>query len=241
MNKTVSIIIPAFNEEGNIAAAVDSVTRAVSSIAEEYEIIVVNDGSRDRTGELADQLARLNPKVKVLHNEQNRGFGYSYRRGIEVAQKNYLTVFPGDNDMDAAVLTQLIAESTQADVITSYVSNDYRRTFTRKILSRLFVRILNLLCQKNLRYYNGAFIAETRLVRSLELHSDGLTVLAECMVKLIKAGYSYREIPLKHIGRKSERSKALTLKSIKQTGVFMLLLVRDIYFPSRVVVKKGMV
>ena len=232
VQKTVSIIIPAFNEEGNIVAAANSVIRAVSGLVEDYEIILIDDGSTDGTGKMADGLAAKNPKIKAVHNGQNQGFGYSYRRGVELAQKHYLTVFPGDNDMDASILTRLITESSLADVITSYPVNNRDRTFFRRTVSRLFVGLMNGVSRLNLRYYNGAFIAETTLVRSLKLHSNGLTVLAECMVKLIKAGHSYRQIPLKHTGRKAEKSKALTLKNLKQTAVFMLLLVRDIYFPK---------
>lgn len=234
MKKDISIIIPAFNEENNIAAAVSNVIAAIKEAVNEYEIIVVNDGSTDRTGGIAEELAAVSPKIKVLHNDGNKGFGFSYRRGIAAATKSYVSVFPGDNDMSAATLTQLIEEPAAVDIVTSYVTGRQNRSFFRKCLSRTFVFLLNSLFGLHMKYFNGAFIAKLSLVRSVQLRSDGLTVLAECLVKLIKAGYSYKEIGFEHTGRKSQQSKALTLRSIRQTVEFIFLLINDIYLHPQV-------
>ncbi len=237
--KEISVIIPAFQEERNIVAAVENVIGAVGPSAAGYEIIVVNDGSSDQTGPLAEHLARKYAGVKVLHNESNRGFGYSYRRGLEAATKEYVTVFPGDNDMSATTLTRLIQEMEGVDLVVSYLVNTHRRSWFRRILSRIFVWLLNTMFGLHLKYFNGAFLVKLDLVRGLSLKSNGLTAPAECLVKLIKSGCRYKEIAFEHTGRLHEKSKALTWRSLKVTILFFLHLIKDIYFTQPSVHKRS--
>jgi glycosyltransferase involved in cell wall biosynthesis len=213
--KDISVIIPAYNEEGNIAAAITSVIAAVREMVDDYEIIVVDDGSADATGRLAEQEARDNPRVKVLRNPRNKGFGCAYRHGLAAASKTYVGVFPGDNDMSALSLRDIIREIGAADVITSYMRSGQKRSLFRRCLSGIFVRLMNGLFGLRLKYYNGSFMSKT--------------ALAECLVKLIKAGYSYKEVCFEHKGRAHHCSKALRWKSVWQTGKFMVMLLMDVY------------
>src|SRR5712691_6710476 len=94
---TISIIIPAYNEEGNISGTVHEVLKALDNRFGGYEILIVNDGSRDHTGEVANALAAENSRIKAIHNSPNMGFGYSYRRGVQAATGDYIGFFPGDD------------------------------------------------------------------------------------------------------------------------------------------------
>ena len=232
MAKSLSIVIPAFNEERNITVAIVSVTEAIRDCVDDYEIIVVNDGSGDRTGEIAEDLKAKDTRLRVLHNIKNMGFGYSYRTGMTLACKDYIGIFPGDNDMSALVLRDLIAAIGQADLITSYMATMRNRSFLRRLLSRSFVFVLNQLFGLKMKYFNGSFICRLSLLRSIHLRSNGLTVIAEALIKLLKMGYSYQEICLEHTGRKQEKSKALTVRSFKETIMFLFFLIKDIYFES---------
>ncbi len=234
MKKSISILIPAFNEEENIAAAVASVTGAIRDIVDDYELIIINDGSRDRTGEIAERLQEKDSRLKVIHNPENRGFGYSYRVGIAIASKDYLGGFPGDNDMSPLVLRQLITEVGREDAITSYMTSMGNRTLIRRVLSRSFVFLLNHLFGLRLKYYNGAFLCRLELMRSIPLRSNGLTILAEALVKMLKRGCSCREICFEHTGRKQGKSSALTFRSLKETAKFLYFLVHDIYLEPQI-------
>lgn len=228
--RSVTVVIPAYNEEGNIQAAIDSVVSAVASIVQDYEIIVVDDGSRDATQELALQKAKSNSKVKVISNDKNSGFGYSYSRGVKLAQMEYVTVFPGDNDMAGDSLAKLIKEIGTTDLVISYMAKNNKRSLFRRIVSRTFVAIMNFLFVLDLEYYNGAFICRSSVLKSIPIKSVGLAALAECLVRMIKAGYSYKAIYFEHIGRKNQNSKAFHLKSIWAVLKTIGILFKDMYF-----------
>ncbi len=214
ITKNLSVIIPALNEEKNICQAVQSVQGAIAGIVDDYEIIIVNDGSSDKTGLLAEEVARSDARVKVFHNKTNQGYGYCYRKGVSLAQKTYVSVFPGDNDMSGETLRALVQRAGAADVIFTNEKTAEKRSLLRRILSRCFVVLINSISGLKLNYYTGAFLCKTSLARSITLESDGLAIGAECLVKLLKSGCSYATIALEHSGRKQGSSKALTLRSL---------------------------
>ena len=98
---SITVIVPALNEEGNIR---DTVTSALSALSERFprhEILIFDDGSTDRTGETADSLVAEYPGVRVIHNEKTRGLGYCYRTGARLASCEYVVMVPGDNEHPA--------------------------------------------------------------------------------------------------------------------------------------------
>ncbi len=228
--RSVTVIIPAYNEESNIAAAIESVTNAVGQVVFDYQIIVVDDGSRDATRQRALEKAKENTKVTVVSNDSNKGFGYSYARGVKLAEKEYVTVFPGDNDMAGNSLAKLIGEIGATDLVISYMAKNNKRSWFRRIVSKAFVIVMNTLFGLRLEYYNGAFICRAQVLQNITIKSQGLAALAECLVRLIKAGYSYKTIYFEHTGRKNEHSKAFRFKSIMAVVKTIAILIKDIHF-----------
>ena len=108
----VSVIIPAYNAAKYIGQAVDS---ALAQTYQDSEIIVIDDGSPDKTGDFARLKAQTNPHIRVASNVTNQGFGYSFARGVKMASKEFITVFPGDNDMSALSLKDLLEARGSAD------------------------------------------------------------------------------------------------------------------------------
>ena len=232
-NDGVSIVIPAYREEENIEAAIDTAVAAVSAVTHDYEIIVVDDGSPDKTGEFARLKAEINSNIRVAVNAVNCGFGYSFARGVKMASKAYVTVFPGDNDMSGQSLKELIAGRGGAELIITYMRKTDKRSVLRRLLSRSFVVMMNIVFVLDLKYYNGAFICRRELLQSVPIKSTGLAALAECLVRILKAGHSFKPIYFEHTGRKHEQSKALNLKSIKAVAWTIAVLIKDIYWPAR--------
>lgn len=229
--KDVSVIIPAYNEEKSVAQAIACVCDSIRDHVDDYEIIVVDDGSQDATLTTARQAAVNNPKIKVLHKE-NGGFGSAFRYGLAHATKTYIGVFPGDNDMSAGVLVRLLERIENKDLIISYLVNRGQRSALRRFLSNLFVVLMNTLFRLRLKYFNGSFMAARARVQAVELRSNGLTVIAELIVKLTRSGCAYEEVGFEHTGRRGDRSKALSLKSVLATAAFFGWMLRDIYFTS---------
>lgn len=225
----VTVIIPAYREENNIEAAIDSAVESVAQ-APDYEIIVVDDGSPDQTGEFARLKAETNPRIRVASNASNQGFGYSFARGVKMATKAYVTVFPGDNDMSGQSLKELIKSRGGADLIITYMRKTEKRSLWRRVISGLFVTVMNTLFGLRLKYYNGAFICRRELLQSIPIKSTGLSVLAECIVRLLKKGCSYKAIYFEHTGRKHHKSTALKWKSIRAVSRSVFVLAKDIYW-----------
>lgn len=236
--RSLSIVIPAFNEEGNIQAAIESVIASVGPLVDAYQVIVIDDGSRDKTREVALEKAKSNPSVMVLSNDGNNGFGFSFKRGVNLAEMEYVTVFPGDNDMAGASLAKLVNEIGDTDLVISYMSKVNKRSLFRRIVSRTFIFVMNTLFGLKLEYYNGAFICRTQVLKTIPMKSVGLATLAECLVRMIKSGYSYKTIYFDHVGRKTEKSKAFKLKNVAAVVNTVGILIKDIYFSAPLSEKK---
>jgi glycosyltransferase involved in cell wall biosynthesis len=228
--RSMTVVIPAYNEEGNIVDAIDSVVGALRPRVADYQVVVVDDGSKDATRLMALEKSKENANVVVVSNDTNRGFGYSYARGVKLAEKEYVTVFPGDNDMAGESLAKLIDEIGTTDLVISYMAKNNKRSLFRRVVSKTFVVLMNTLFGLHLEYYNGAFICRRQLLQEIPIKSQGLAALAECLVRLIKAGYSYKAIYFEHTGRKNDHSKAFNFKSILAVSKTIGILLKDIHF-----------
>lgn len=228
MGQSVTVVMPAYNEQDNLAQAFDNVERALAGLVDDYEIIVVDDASQDGTALIALERSKKNPRIKCVSNERNRGYGYSYWRGVMLASKEYVSGFPADNDMSWESLRDLIKHMGKADMVSSYMINPQARDWLRRTLSQTFVILMNLIFNMRLRYFNGYFISRRDLLQALKIRSTGLTVLAECKIRLVKQGHSFLEIPFAHVPRHIGRSTALSFKSIKAVVAAVFCLYGDI-------------
>lgn len=217
MKDGISVIMPAYNEAGNLERAVASAADVCKKIHVPYEIIVINDGSSDDTGGVADMLAKRSSHVRVIHSRENHGFGHAFRLGLARASFVYTTLFPSDNEMKEESLSDLISARQRADFISAYMANPLMRTMDRRIISHVFVTICNVLFHLDLRYYTGPFICKTSLVKQARLKSDGNTFLAELRVRLIGRGASVVEIPFVFVPRRSGTASVFRWKTIYHT------------------------
>src|SRR3954471_7416804 len=142
--RSLTVIVTAMNEEGNLLPTMDSVLSAVRSRALDYEVIIVNDGSHDRTGAIADELAFSDPRIRVHHQPQNLGLDRAYLKGIELATKENIAWVAGNNIVPVEALNEIYGRIGEADAIFSYPVVDIRRK-RRRWLSRAFVQLLNVL------------------------------------------------------------------------------------------------
>lgn len=230
--RTVSIIVPALNEERNLADAVATVVNAIGDAFADYELLVFNDGSTDGTGKVADELAAVDPHLRVTHNSENKGFGYNYRRGIEIARMEYVTWFPGDNDAPGEGLRAILAAVGSADIVVGYLSNSHVRSPGRRFISVAYVTLLNALFGLRLRYYNGPSVIPRRLLLTVPINTRGFACLAATLIRLLRSGYGYVEVPYQTGVRQHGRTKAFMVKNIVSVlgtiaGLFWEVRIRD--------------
>lgn len=212
--KSVSVLVPVLNENLNLAPTIERLLRALSITVEDYEIIIINDGSTDGTGEIADKLARENGNIKVVHNSKCMGLGYVYAEGVKTATKNYFVYIPGDNTWPYRSFVELLGNLGKADIVTSFSSNPGVRPFGRRVVSKLYTKTLNLLFNRDMHYYNGLTIYPMEFLSQNPTTTFGFGFQAEALLKAIFAGYSFIEISIPIDERTAGGSKAVNMKNI---------------------------
>lgn len=228
--ESISIIIPAYNEAENILAAVHTASRLVRSVCRLYEILIIDDGSTDQTGAIADQLTKKYAYLRVHHHSKNEGIGVAIRDGIALAQCTYITSYPADMDWSLDTFRHLLTARSKHSIVSYYLTNMTDREPLRQFFSLAFTAIMNTLFGLHLRYYNGHFICPSNLIKPLRLLSKGFTVMAEIKIRLIRKNVKYMELTSETKPRRFGFSKAFTIKTIIRTLLFLPLLVLNLYF-----------
>ena len=212
---SLSVIVPAYNEAGNILGTLENVTRALRPLGIDHEILVIDDGSTDGTSGLVRANAARFPAVRLLVNERNMGFGWTYRRGVEAAQHAAIVMVHGDNAWGADTLQRLFFQLGKADVIIGYTRDMWHtRSVTRALLSKTFTRLINLITRRRLHYYNGLQIHPAAVLKGLRIESTGFGFQPEVLVKSLRLTRSYIEVPMDLMEREEGVSKAFRLKNV---------------------------
>ncbi len=212
---TVSFIVPCYNERGNIGPTIKEIEQAVGDVGiSEYEILVVDDCSRDGTGDVVAALMPQNTHIQLIRNARNLGFGGAYKEGVRHATETYVIMIPGDNSYPADGIAAILREAGSVDIIVPYRKDGDARPWYRSGASVTFTRLINLLFGLNLPYYNGPVLHRTDQLKSIEIKTDGFAYGAEALVKLLKRGASYKPVGITIEERDEGRSSALKLKTI---------------------------
>jgi glycosyltransferase involved in cell wall biosynthesis len=209
---TFCFVIPCFNEEDNVEPTVGSVREAMDG-RDNYEIILVNDASTDRTLERMKALAAADPRIRVLDNPSNLGFGGSYKRGARAATATYVMMLPGDDGFPSYSIAEIISHAGEADIIIPIVTNRGARHWFRAFASKGFTTLLNWMFWLNVGYYNGAVLQRNELLRTIEITTNSFAYQAEALVKLIARGATYKHCYVSIQERAAGRSSALSLKN----------------------------
>ena len=213
--QSLSIIIPAYNEAENIIDTLDNVTRALEPLAVRHEILVIDDGSTDATAALVTSNLNRFPAVRLLVNERNMGFGWSYRRGVDAAALDHIVMVHGDNAWGHGTLREFFSRVGEADVIVGYTRDMWStRTKTRTLISKAYTLVVNLITRRRLKYYNGLQIHAAPVLKSLRIQSSGYGFQSEVLVKSLRRTRTVVEVPMDLIEREKGESKAFRLKNV---------------------------
>jgi dolichol-phosphate mannosyltransferase len=216
MRPSISIIVPALNEERNLRPTVETILEAVDDRFWAFEVIIFDDHSNDSTGIIADALAMTNQNIKVIHNPSTMGYGYNFKRGVEVANFDYIVMFPGDDDVEGSSMQRMFELIGRADCVIGYTLNvPCDRPLWRRIISRFFTLSLNVAFGLNLRYYNGPVIHRKDIIKNIPLTTYGFAFQAEALTKILRSGHSFIEVGITLRGRRFGRTKAFKLKNVK--------------------------
>lgn len=194
-----------YNEEGNIEQAVTSALAVLSELTDQHEVIVVNDGSRDRTGAIADRLAANSPHVRVVHHPVNRGYGAAVRSGLEAGRHPLVVLADGDNQFDLTELAVLLRNLGDNDIISGYRIARHDPAF-RRLYAFMYNRTARLLFRISIRDVNCGFKVYRRsiIARLLpQLRSTGALINVEMFARARKLDARVTEAGVHHYPRET--------------------------------------
>lgn len=200
--KELSVFFPFYNEEANIAAQTKQALKIIPQFAEKFEIILVDDGSADKTGQIGQKLAADHPNVVLVSHSKNRGYGGALKSGFRKAKYEWIFFSDGDRQFDLKEIGRLLPFADQADLVIGY-RQKRADTPIRLINAKLFNLLIRLLFGLKVTDIDCAFkLIKKEVVNSLELKSDGALISSELLIKAQKAGYKIAQTPVSHYPRK---------------------------------------
>jgi glycosyltransferase involved in cell wall biosynthesis len=216
----LSIFFPAYNDSGTIASLVIAARRSAQKLTTDFEIIVVNDGSADSTAEIADELARTYPEVRVVHHERNRGYGGALRTGFEESRKTLIFYTDGDAQYDPAELEVLWPHMRAGvDLVNGYkISRS--DPLHRIIIGRIYHYTVKWLFGLTVRDVDCDFRLMRRAIFDrVHLVENSGVICLEMMKKITDAGFVIAEVPVHHYHRAYGKSQFFNFRRLFRTAV----------------------
>ncbi len=227
----ISIVMPALNEEKNIQGAVMNTLAAFRDFEIEGEVIIVDDGSRDKTSEIVkEMIGREGDRVRRLRHETPQGIGKSFWDGVDQARYEIVAMFPGDNENDPWESLRYLNLLNHVDLVIPFVFNRHARPLPRNVLSYLYRFIVNSTFLVNFNYTNGTILYRKTILSDLDFQSHGFFFQTDILIRLVKKGYLFAEVPYRVGMRTSGVSKAISWPSFFSVAKGYFRLVKDMYF-----------
>jgi glycosyltransferase involved in cell wall biosynthesis len=202
MPPALSIVLPAYNEEGNIERAVREAAAAAAGLVTDYEIVVVNDGSRDRTGEVLAGLASgYGPRLVIIDLEANLGYGAALRTGLRAARGGLVFYTDSDNQFDLHELEGFLPLMNECDAVLGY-RLDRQGSFLRRFVSDGFNFLAWAAFGFRVHDMNCSFkLFRGDLIRTLRIDSNDFFVDTEIVARLHRGGFRIVERGVRHFPR----------------------------------------
>lgn len=199
---SISVFAPCWNEAENIPAFVEQAANVLPTIAKQFEVIIVNDGSSDTTRELVSHLQEIYPFLRIVSHETNQGYGASLRTGIRSARFDWIFWTDGDLQFHLDSLKAFISHTGDHTAVIGYRKHR-ADTFIRKLNGELYTQLINMLFRIGVRDIDCAFKLIPRApLQQLDITSSGAFTSAEILIRLHRANIHFVQLPVTHYKRK---------------------------------------
>jgi len=225
----LTVFFPAYNDGGTIASLVIAAVQTASRLTPDFEVLVINDGSTDWTAEVADELARIYPRVRVIHHEKNRGYGGALRSGFASATKDWIFYTDGDAQYDPREMARLWDKlSATVDLVNGYkISRS--DPLHRIIIGRIYHHTVKLLFGLKVRDVDCDFrLMRRSMFDRVPLEKSSGVICLEMMKKITDAGFSIVEVPVHHYHRAHGKSQFFNFPRLARTAVDVFKLWREL-------------
>lgn len=226
---SISFFFPAFQDEGTVEKLVVAASAVLREIAGKWEIIIVNDGSFDNTGDVADECAKKYENVIVQHHIYNIGYGAALKTGFYTAQYDLIFYTDGDMQYDPQELKLLLPLLDDKIAIVSGYKKRRADTWDRILSAKFYNWIVRLIFRIHVRDVDAAFkLMRREVIDHINFMSNGGFICAELFAKARKLGYKVKQLPVSHYKRSYGRSSAFNLFFILRSTIELLELWWDI-------------
>lgn len=218
---SISAFFPAYNDAGTIPSMVITVLLTLRELTDDYEVIVINDGSKDHTAQVLDELARIYPdEVRVIHHVKNRGYGGALRSGFAAARKEWIFYTDGDAQYDPRELKDLAAQAgDHVDFINGW-KIERNDPLHRIIIGRLYQYFVKFTFGLRLKDVDCDFrLMRRSIFDKVQLESDSGVICVELMKKVQDAGFRLTEIPVHHFHRAYGRSQFFNFRRLARVAI----------------------
>jgi glycosyltransferase involved in cell wall biosynthesis len=218
-------MFPAYNDAGTIPSMIVMAFKALAQVTNDYEVIVVNDGSQDRTAEVLAEMARFYPHLRVITHPQNRGYGAALRTGFASASKEWIFYTDGDAQYDPHELADLVAALREGVEWVNGYKIERSDPWHRIIIGRLYHHLVKIVFGLPLRDTDCDFrLFRRSLLDRVQLESDTGTIALEMVKKFSDAGCLVVEVPVHHYHRAYGKSQFFNFPRLWRTGLHLVQL-----------------
>jgi glycosyltransferase involved in cell wall biosynthesis len=213
----VSLFFPVYRDEATVERVTAKAIRVLEELAGEYEVIVVDDGSPDHAGAIADSIAAADPRVRVIHHEKNLGYGEALRSGFRAARYDWICFTDGDDEYEVADLAKLLRLQDHYDLVITF---RYAKRYGswRIFVSFVYNHLLRFLFQTRYRDVScGLKLIRKSVVDELELVSTSPFIGAEISIKTMLKGFRVGEVGIQTFPRAFGRGSSTSFRNIMAT------------------------
>ena len=211
---SISVFFPCYNEQDNVARTVERALTALEKLNADFEVIIVDDGSSDATGQIADKMADQNSRVKVIHHPTNLGYGAALQSGFRAATKELVFYTDGDGQFDIDEMPPLLPLMEQYDIVSCYRLNR-QDNLIRKINGWCWTKLSCLLFGLRIRDIDCAFkLYKRKIFDNIKLSSTGALIDTEILAQAVRRGYCITQKGVHHYPRTAGTQTGANLKVI---------------------------
>ena len=224
----ISVFLPSHNEEGNVERVVRSYLAELPRVADDFEVIVVEDGSRDRTGEIAERLAAEDTHVKVIRHHVNKGYGGAVISGIRAATKPYVLLCDGDGQFDPSDLERMIPFVPGYDVVAGHRVHRADHLI-RRINGKAWTVLVRVLLGITISDIDCGFkLFKSEKLEGMDLRAHGAMISTELMARLAGRNAKVKEVDVKHLPRLTGEQSGANLKVVARAFKELIALYREL-------------
>jgi glycosyltransferase involved in cell wall biosynthesis len=225
----VSFFFPVFRDERSVRNVAEKALKLLSELCSDYEIIIVDDGSPDRSGEIADDLAREHGSIRVIHHGKNLGYGSAVRSGLAASRFEYICLTDGDDEYEVEDFRKLLKLRDRYDLIITF---RYKKIYsnTRIFVSWVYNKLLRLLFRMPFRDVStGLRMIRKSVIEDLALESTSPFVGAEIAIKAMLKGYAVGEVGIQTFPRVFGKGATVSVSNILATMLDVFHVYRKVF------------